>query len=140
MGSLIVTYFVQLCYVVVFLLVFECLSFYSFAFFTCVSPLVYFFFFFLNDRAPTEISPLPLHDALPIYGRCPCSATPSASHPPVSTPGASVPRVPSSNAATPSWWRSAPSTPRSRNATAARASTPSWRTAVSRAASTRSLS
>src|SRR3989441_10759673 len=24
------------------------------------------FFFFLNDTAPTEISPLPLHDALPI--------------------------------------------------------------------------
>src|SRR5256885_6252163 len=24
------------------------------------------FFFFLNDPAPTEISPLPLHDALPI--------------------------------------------------------------------------
>src|SRR5256885_10817672 len=24
-------------------------------------------FFFLNDTAPTEISPLPLHDALPIY-------------------------------------------------------------------------
>src|SRR2546428_4739772 len=26
------------------------------------------FFFFLNDPAPTEIYPLPLHDALPIYG------------------------------------------------------------------------
>src|SRR2546429_3365215 len=25
-----------------------------------------FFFFFFNDPAPTEISPLPLHDALPI--------------------------------------------------------------------------
>src|SRR2546430_17573989 len=25
-----------------------------------------FFFFFLNDPAPTEISPFPLHDALPI--------------------------------------------------------------------------
>src|SRR5256886_17141312 len=25
-----------------------------------------FFFFFLNDTAPTEFSPLPLHDALPI--------------------------------------------------------------------------
>src|SRR5260370_41583265 len=24
-------------------------------------------FFFLNDTAPTEIYPLPLHDALPIY-------------------------------------------------------------------------
>src|SRR2546430_12616792 len=28
-----------------------------------------FFFFFFNDPAPTEISPLPLHDALPIYPR-----------------------------------------------------------------------
>src|SRR2546425_11709069 len=27
----------------------------------------YFFFFFLNDTPPPEISPLPLHDALPIY-------------------------------------------------------------------------
>src|SRR5256884_3041126 len=27
-----------------------------------------FYFFFFNDTAPTEISPLPLHDALPIYG------------------------------------------------------------------------
>src|SRR2546422_9870487 len=26
-----------------------------------------FFFFFLNDTPPPEISPLPLHDALPIY-------------------------------------------------------------------------
>src|SRR5256885_8146119 len=25
------------------------------------------FFFFFNDPAPTEISPLPLHDALPIW-------------------------------------------------------------------------
>src|SRR5258708_532669 len=28
-----------------------------------------FLFFFLNDTAPPEISPLPLHDALPIYCR-----------------------------------------------------------------------
>src|SRR2546427_6750908 len=27
----------------------------------------YISFFFFNDTAPTEISPLPLHDALPIY-------------------------------------------------------------------------
>src|SRR5256884_3871184 len=27
-----------------------------------------FFFFFLNDPPPPEISPLPLHAALPIYG------------------------------------------------------------------------
>src|SRR2546430_11598004 len=26
-----------------------------------------YFFFFFNDPAPTEIYPLPLHDALPIY-------------------------------------------------------------------------
>src|SRR5256714_12378356 len=26
-----------------------------------------FVFFFFNDPAPTEISPLPLHDALPIF-------------------------------------------------------------------------
>src|SRR5256886_13954796 len=36
-------------------------------FFTSVprQPLIFFFFF--NDPAPTEISPLSLHDALPIY-------------------------------------------------------------------------
>src|SRR2546430_5800784 len=28
-----------------------------------------FFFFFFNDTATTEIYTLPLHDALPIYGR-----------------------------------------------------------------------
>src|SRR2546425_11561303 len=28
-----------------------------------------FFFFFFNDTAPPEISPLPLHDALPICDR-----------------------------------------------------------------------
>src|ERR1039458_178898 len=28
---------------------------------------VFFFFFFLNEPAPPEISPLPLHAALPIY-------------------------------------------------------------------------
>src|SRR4051812_48217331 len=29
--------------------------------------LLYFFFFFLNNPAPPEFSPLPLHDALPIF-------------------------------------------------------------------------
>src|SRR5256885_2918331 len=29
------------------------------------------FFFFFNDPAPTEIYPLPLHDALPIWFRTP---------------------------------------------------------------------
>src|ERR1039457_1656224 len=33
--------------------------------FRCLILSLYFFFFF-NDPAPTEISPLPLHDALPI--------------------------------------------------------------------------
>src|SRR3989304_9417600 len=30
---------------------------------------LFFFFFFFNDTAPTEIYPLPLHDALPIFRR-----------------------------------------------------------------------
>src|SRR2546430_15312603 len=34
----------------------------------CHAPL-FFFFFFLNDTPPTEIYPLPLHDALPICPR-----------------------------------------------------------------------
>src|SRR5256885_4966368 len=29
--------------------------------------ILFFFFFFFNDPAPTEIYPLPLHDALPIW-------------------------------------------------------------------------
>src|ERR1039457_3494167 len=31
--------------------------------------ILFFFFFFFNDGAPTEIYPLPLHAALPIFGR-----------------------------------------------------------------------
>src|SRR3989339_2070900 len=31
-------------------------------------PFFNYIFFFFNDTATTEISPLPLHDALPIYG------------------------------------------------------------------------
>src|SRR2546430_17007037 len=31
-----------------------------------ISDVIAFFFFFFNDTATTEISPLPLHDALPI--------------------------------------------------------------------------
>src|SRR4029078_1676830 len=31
----------------------------------------FFFYFFLNDRAPTEIYPLSLHDALPIWSLFP---------------------------------------------------------------------
>src|SRR2546430_6029194 len=40
-----------------------------FCFFLPLRPLFLFFFFFFNDPAPTEIYPLPLHDALPIYVR-----------------------------------------------------------------------
>src|SRR2546427_7441006 len=32
-----------------------------------VTSIALFLFFFLNNRAPPEISPLPLHDALPIF-------------------------------------------------------------------------
>src|SRR3989441_9545579 len=31
-------------------------------------------FFFLNDTAPPEFYPLPLHDALPIYRMCRCGS------------------------------------------------------------------
>src|SRR2546430_17708839 len=41
---------------------------YSTSYVFCISYLFFFFFFFLNDTATTEIYPLPLHDALPIYG------------------------------------------------------------------------
>src|SRR3989440_12265551 len=42
---------------------------------------VWFFFFFLNDPAPTEIYPLSLHDALPIC-RASASAPSGSPHPP----------------------------------------------------------
>src|SRR3989454_11093385 len=48
------------------LLVLDCLGCLS----SCVLRTFLFFFFFLNDPAPPEISPLPLHAALPI-GACP---------------------------------------------------------------------
>src|SRR2546428_10860887 len=35
-------------------------------YFIIKTPICILFFFFLNDTAPPEISPLPLHDALPI--------------------------------------------------------------------------
>src|SRR2546430_15973175 len=38
---------------------------------------VFFFFFFLNDPPPTEISPLPLHAALPISRPPPRSSPPA---------------------------------------------------------------
>src|ERR1039458_7205129 len=41
---------------------------------TCIGrPRRFLFFFFLNDTAPTEIYPLPLHDALPICRLSRCS-------------------------------------------------------------------
>src|SRR5260370_41250762 len=40
-------------------------------FFLFIIILFIFFFFFFNDPAPPEISPLPLHDALPISRRPP---------------------------------------------------------------------
>src|SRR2546430_5281195 len=40
-----------------------------------------FTFFFFNDTAPTEISPLSLHDALPIPRPPPCRERPSGSAP-----------------------------------------------------------
>src|SRR5256886_4288911 len=44
-------------------------SYAYFFFFFIYPPLPFtFIFFFLNDPPPTEISPLPLHDALPISG------------------------------------------------------------------------
>src|SRR5256886_14937274 len=46
---------------------------------------VIFYFFFLNDTAPPEIYPLPLHDALPIWRR-------RRPHPPL---GQGPPRRPS---------------------------------------------
>src|SRR2546426_11995445 len=45
------------------------------------------FFFFFNDTAPTEIYPLPLHDALPIYARRPPRRAPPRA-PPLAAPPA----------------------------------------------------
>src|SRR2546430_13844768 len=41
----------------------------SYSFFTSRLRSLCFFFFFLNDTAPPEISPLPLPDAFPISGQ-----------------------------------------------------------------------
>src|SRR5258706_15725192 len=45
---------------------FTILSYIRFSSFILPFSSLVFFFFFFNDTAPTEISPLPLHDALPI--------------------------------------------------------------------------
>src|SRR2546429_9056135 len=55
------------------------------------------FFFFLNNPPPTEISPLPLHDALPIWRR----SSRSSRHPPEAATGWSARTVPSTPTATP---------------------------------------
>src|SRR2546430_3668242 len=41
----------------------------------CISKNLFFFFFFFNDTATPEISPLSLHDALPIFALTACSDT-----------------------------------------------------------------
>src|SRR2546421_7882142 len=43
------------------------LACYLFFLYLCYFYYFSLFFFFFNDPPPTEISPLPLHDALPIY-------------------------------------------------------------------------
>src|SRR5256885_16956991 len=43
----------------------------SFLVFFAISRQSNFFFFFYNNPAPTDIYPLPLHDALPIYDETP---------------------------------------------------------------------
>src|SRR2546427_10276007 len=54
-----------------------------------------FFFFFLNDTATTEFSPLPLHDALPIPRplRAPVPVPPLALGQPAYPGGAPIPRL-----------------------------------------------
>src|SRR2546421_11416785 len=54
-------------------------SFISLFLFLLILHLPYLFFFFLNDPAPPEIYPLPLHAALPIppHFGCPPPARPS---------------------------------------------------------------
>src|SRR2546421_10558292 len=47
----------------------------SFSFFLVSIASTSFFFFFLNDTATTEIYPLPLHDALPIFLHVPAPAS-----------------------------------------------------------------
>src|SRR5260370_36012018 len=53
---------VLLCVIIVLHITFILILFFSFP----SHPMPFSFFFFFNDPAPTEISPLPLHDALPI--------------------------------------------------------------------------
>src|SRR5256885_13687541 len=51
-----------------------------------------FIFFFLNDTAPTEFSPLPLHAALPIRPAiAPCWAAPDDTPPPSTAPPPATP-------------------------------------------------
>src|SRR2546430_1358086 len=57
-----------------------------------------FFFFFFNDTAPTEFSPLSLHDALPICSVASSSAAATGSVSPASAEEARVKSAPSSRA------------------------------------------
>src|SRR2546430_15114476 len=60
---------------------------YSFYDFILLVLLRWFFFFFFNDPAPPEISPLPLHDALPISGSPARGWHPTLRFPPACIPG-----------------------------------------------------
>src|SRR5256886_14885619 len=55
------------------------------------------FFFFLNDPAPTEISPLSLHDALPI-SRISCQSPPLAAGRAAAKPACRVRQAPRAEA------------------------------------------
>src|SRR5256885_2762632 len=44
-------------------------AFFCFLFLIVIRKIIFFFFFFFNDTPPTEIYPLPLHAALPIFPR-----------------------------------------------------------------------
>src|SRR2546430_11432818 len=76
--------------------------------------LVLFFFFFFNDPAPPEISPLPLHDALPISTSPPASRGPASAcsrrRSPRATPSAASPSRAAARrsraASSTTWWAS----------------------------------
>src|SRR2546429_371521 len=78
------------------------------------TPSHYFFFFFLNDPAPPEIYPLPLHDAFPIYRSPVCPTIGRCSVPsPGGSPDIGSGARPSSVASWPRWARPcAPPRPR----------------------------
>src|SRR3989440_607816 len=61
-----ISFSLSLWYMLVSLICYVFLSCFFVCFFLFVFSTSFFFFFFLNDTATPEISPLPLHDALPI--------------------------------------------------------------------------